>query len=81
MAPGGELFDLLTEAVTFSEKRTKRTMRQIVRGVAHVHAHGIVHRDLKVRRDIDKSGASCKRLIALAARKHSLYRRANGKNY
>ena len=48
MAPLGELFDVLTRDVTFSEKRTKRAMRQIMTGVAHIHSHNIMHRDLKV---------------------------------
>ncbi|XP_074641513.1 phosphorylase b kinase gamma catalytic chain, skeletal muscle/heart isoform-like [Tubulanus polymorphus] len=43
----GELFDYLTEVVTFSEKKTRQVMRQIINSLAFIHSKGIVHRDLK----------------------------------
>jgi phosphorylase kinase gamma subunit len=48
-APKGELFDQLTKAVTFSEKRTKKLMRQLLDAVCFMHQRNIVHRDLKAR--------------------------------
>jgi len=48
MAPLGELFDVLTKDVTFSEKRTKRCMRQILLGIQHMHSKNIMHRDIKL---------------------------------
>ena len=39
---------MLTKAVTFSEKRTKRTMRQVIAGLCRVHRLNIMHRDMKV---------------------------------
>uniref|UniRef100_A0A914VIA2 phosphorylase kinase n=1 Tax=Plectus sambesii TaxID=2011161 RepID=A0A914VIA2_9BILA len=48
MAPKGELFDQLTKAVTFSEKRTKKLMRQLLDGVNYMQRRNIVHRDLKL---------------------------------
>ncbi|MFH4980756.1 hypothetical protein AB6A40_007465 [Gnathostoma spinigerum] len=48
MAPRGELFELLNKSVTFSEKKTRRIMRQLFDGVAFMHSKNIVHRDLKL---------------------------------
>lgn len=47
-APKGELFELLTKAVSFSEKKTRSIMCQLFEGVDYMHSKNIVHRDLKV---------------------------------
>ncbi|CAD8067892.1 unnamed protein product [Paramecium primaurelia] len=44
---GGELFDRIQKAKTFSEKDAAHIMRQILSGVAYCHTKQIVHRDLK----------------------------------
>mmetsp|Transcript_1469 Transcript_1469/g.4440 ORF Transcript_1469/g.4440 Transcript_1469/m.4440 type:complete len:742 (+) Transcript_1469:250-2475(+) len=44
---GGELFDVIAHAGSFSEKDASAIMRDMVKGVAFLHSHGIVHRDLK----------------------------------
>lgn len=43
----GELFDYLTNVVTFSEKKTRYIMRQLFEALQHVHRQGVVHRDIK----------------------------------
>lgn len=47
LAPNGELFDQLTKAVRFSEARSRRIMIQLLCALGHLHAHRIVHRDVK----------------------------------
>lgn len=47
LAPGGELFDYLTQLVKLSEKKTRKIMSQIFLAVEHMHSHQVVHRDLK----------------------------------
>lgn len=45
---GGELYDRLAKAKTFSETLASETTRQMLRAVAYLHSHNIVHRDLKL---------------------------------
>ncbi|XP_028400653.1 phosphorylase b kinase gamma catalytic chain, liver/testis isoform-like [Dendronephthya gigantea] len=47
LAVGGELFDQLTKDVTFSEKRARKVMYEILTAVQYMHSKSIVHRDLK----------------------------------
>jgi len=44
---GGELFHHLSREKRFSEERAKFYAAQIVRGMGHLHANGIIYRDLK----------------------------------
>ncbi len=44
---GGELFDRIAAAGAFSERDAAHVFRQLMRGVAYLHARGIAHRDLK----------------------------------
>jgi len=44
---GGDLFKKLEKANTFSEVVAARLARQIVSAVGYLHAHGVVHCDLK----------------------------------
>lgn len=46
---GGELFDQIAEAGSFTEKQAAQVMREITKGVAYLHKNNICHGDLKVR--------------------------------
>jgi len=45
---GGELFDRLEERVQFTEFEAAETTRQMLHAVGYLHAHNVVHRDLKL---------------------------------
>jgi len=44
---GGELFDIISEKGSFSEKEACIVMKQIMSGICYCHQKRIVHRDLK----------------------------------
>jgi len=44
---GGDLYDALREATSFSEKQAASLMQQVLRGVSYMHAESVCHRDLK----------------------------------
>lgn len=44
---GGELFNVIADAGHLSEAQAARVIREILRGVEHMHLLGVVHRDLK----------------------------------
>ncbi|CAD8087698.1 unnamed protein product [Paramecium primaurelia] len=44
---GGELFDRIQKAKSFSEADAVRYMKQVISAVAYCHSNNIVHRDLK----------------------------------
>ncbi|KAF5829297.1 kinase-like domain-containing protein [Dunaliella salina] len=48
LVTGGELLDRVTEKGNYSEEDSRRLIKQILNGVAYLHSHGIVHRDLKL---------------------------------
>eukprot|EP01119_Soliformovum_irregulare_P004063 TRINITY_DN15075_c0_g1_i1.p1 TRINITY_DN15075_c0_g1~~TRINITY_DN15075_c0_g1_i1.p1 ORF type:complete len:336 (-),score=98.64 TRINITY_DN15075_c0_g1_i1:48-1055(-) len=47
LVSGGELFYKIVEGGNYTEKDAVLIMRQVIDGVAHLHAEGICHRDLK----------------------------------
>jgi calcium/calmodulin-dependent protein kinase I len=47
LVTGGELFDQIVARGEYSEKDASNIVRQIISAVAHLHANGIAHRDLK----------------------------------
>lgn len=48
---GGELFDRIVEKGSYTEKDAADLMRQVLEAVDYMHEQGVVHRDLKVKRD------------------------------
>lgn len=44
---GGELFNRITEKVTYSEKSACKIFKNILDAIKHCHEHNIAHRDLK----------------------------------
>lgn len=44
---GGELLDMITESDHLSERDSKQVIREVLQAVQYLHAHGIVHRDVK----------------------------------
>lgn len=44
---GGELFDIIAEAGSFSEQQAAQVTRDVVKGIQYLHMHDIVHRDIK----------------------------------
>ena len=47
LCEGGDLFDKIKTAGTFSEKKVSEIMKQIISAVLYLHNNGVVHRDLK----------------------------------
>eukprot|EP00803_Ostreobium_quekettii_P002495 evm.model.scf_34EXC.1 EVM.evm.TU.scf_34EXC.1 scf_34EXC:10044-17158(+) len=45
---GGEVLDRLQRLGPYSEKAASVLIRDVIEGVAYLHAHGVVHRDLKL---------------------------------
>lgn len=52
---GGELYDVLAEHETLSEKVASEVTRSILQALAYLHRNGIVHRDLKPENILCKS--------------------------
>lgn len=44
---GGELFDIIAEAGSFSERQAAQVTRDVIKGVQYLHMLAIVHRDIK----------------------------------
>ncbi len=51
---GGDLFSLLESMGALSENVAKVYIAETVLALEYLHSHGIVHRDLKVRRELLK---------------------------
>lgn len=52
---GGELYDVLAEHGTLSEKIASQVVRSILQALVYLHRNGIVHRDLKPENILCKS--------------------------
>ena len=48
LCEGGNLVDALALSSSYCERDAARIMRQLLDAVAHIHAHDIVHMDIKV---------------------------------
>eukprot|EP01108_Squamamoeba_japonica_P000161 TRINITY_DN101_c0_g2_i1.p1 TRINITY_DN101_c0_g2~~TRINITY_DN101_c0_g2_i1.p1 ORF type:complete len:337 (-),score=163.42 TRINITY_DN101_c0_g2_i1:93-1103(-) len=47
LVSGGELFEKIVEVGSYTEPDAANIVRQVVEGVAYLHANGVAHRDLK----------------------------------
>ena len=45
---GGELLERVARAGSFTEDEARNVITQVLRAVAHMHSHNVVHRDLKL---------------------------------
>jgi calcium-dependent protein kinase len=52
LCTGGELLDAIVKKGVFSEKDAAAKLRCIAETVAHCHRMGVIHRDLKVCKDL-----------------------------
>ncbi|KAG1663797.1 hypothetical protein FOA52_004355 [Chlamydomonas sp. UWO 241] len=57
LCPGGGLLSSLARNAAFCERDAARVMRQVLEGLAHIHARGVVHCDLKPENIITMSKA------------------------
>lgn len=57
LAENGDLLEFINNHGFFKEKQARRLFTQVLSAVEHCHAHGIVHRDMKLENIlIDKDG-------------------------
>lgn len=63
---GGELYDVLAERGTLSEKLASQVMRSILEALSYLHRNGIVHRDLKPENILCKTKDSNKLEVKVA---------------
>jgi serine/threonine protein kinase len=47
LAPGGELFDFVSNTGRFEERIAWFYFKQLIQGLEYIHKSGITHRDLK----------------------------------
>ena len=59
LAKGGELMDYITTRKKLAEKESRKYFRQIVSGLAHIHAANVVHRDLKLENILLNKDMDC----------------------
>lgn len=45
---GGELFDMIVQRGSYTEKDASQLVKNILLAVQYMHSQGVVHRDLKV---------------------------------
>ncbi len=46
--PGGDMYNLSNQINRMSESQTRFYAAELLMALKHIHAHGIVYRDLKV---------------------------------
>eukprot|EP00928_Gymnodinium_smaydae_P086681 TRINITY_DN7107_c0_g3_i1.p1 TRINITY_DN7107_c0_g3~~TRINITY_DN7107_c0_g3_i1.p1 ORF type:complete len:960 (-),score=153.81 TRINITY_DN7107_c0_g3_i1:67-2883(-) len=51
---GGDLFELMSRNGVFQEPNALRMMNDVAKGLAHIHAQQIVHRDIKAENVVSK---------------------------
>eukprot|EP00760_Papus_ankaliazontas_P026919 PhM_4_TR3087/c1_g1_i6/m.53866/K17533/MAP3K19, YSK4; mitogen-activated protein kinase kinase kinase 19 len=86
--PGGSLHSLLREFGTIPLTSTQRYVRDVVRGLAFLHANGVVHRDVKPHNVLLMIDGQCKltdfgasaRISGLASNKDGLSTTASATN-
>lgn len=47
MVDGQEIFDQIIELGAYGEMQAQHIFRQVMEGIAHLHAHSVCHRDIK----------------------------------
>ncbi|ESO07356.1 hypothetical protein HELRODRAFT_76552, partial [Helobdella robusta] len=57
-APGGDLYTKITDEGRLPESLCRRYFRQMVSAVQHMHARGVIHRDLKAENILFSSSSS-----------------------
>lgn len=57
---GGELFDIIVQKGSYTEKDASNLIKQVLEGVDYMHDRGVVHRDLKVRTLMEAEDIGCR---------------------
>eukprot|EP00967_Tisochrysis_lutea_P027395 scaffold31757_cov27-Tisochrysis_lutea.AAC.1 len=60
LASAGDLYELVSSAGRLEEVTARKHMREILSGVEHLHAMGVVHRDIKLENILVDHNGTCK---------------------